>query len=98
MKTLILLLTILLTGCAGMGDAFYKVGLHRKIHETDIKMSVDCNSGINAHVQLGFEVREIPGLSYGLGHTSDIKCGRPFSNNMEYTSEQLFVEYKGYFK
>jgi len=92
MKTLIIAISILLTGCSSLGDPFYKFGLWHKLNEADISRSVNCNSGFSVHAQVGFDVN---GLSYGIGHISDLKCGRPFRDDIEYGNNHVFIEYKG---
>jgi len=91
MKITIIALSILLTGCSSLGDPFLEIDLGYRWHETDIAHSVDCNSNVEAQAKLGMEKGN---LSYGIKHVSDLACGRPFKDGIEYTNEQVFVSYK----
>lgn len=94
MKYLILILIVLISGCSSFGDPYLKFGLGYKFHETDISHSVDCNSKITVPIELGME---LGGFSYGIKHESDLICGKPFKDGIEYTNDQVFIGYKFYF-
>lgn len=94
-------IALVLTGCASMGDPYIDVKLGIKAHETDLSHAVDCNSGVEAELELGFvkDLEFIKGeLSYGMKHLSDLICGQPFRSGVEYASEKAFIGYRYRFK
>ena len=91
MKILIIAVSILLTGCANMGDPYLKVGVGYKFHETELGRMVDCNKKFTGRVQLGYELGPV---TYGIEHLSDLQCAKPFREGVEYTNDQVFIDYK----
>ena len=91
----ILLLVLLLSGCAG--TPYVKVGVGYKIQESphykilDNGWAVEGGDPISARIQTGVENGN---WTYGIDHHSQWFSGPPFDNGYEYGKTEVFVDYK----
>lgn len=94
MKITLIALSILLTGCAQMGEPYLKAGLGYKFRETNIDFTRNngdtSNSKITARFELGYELDNI---TYGVSHHSQPLVGWPTDNRDEYAKTEFFVDY-----
>lgn len=94
MKIVIVLLALLLTGCASAPGVYLDVGAGYQIDsETDYWLqttqSWQCSKNIAAHIEVGYEWDN--GTSLGLNHQSWWLCGSGLNNDPEVYSNQILL-------
>lgn len=85
MKKSIVLLTVLITGCANTPYARLDVGY--KMHQTETR-GISCDSNITVRVELGVMYK---GYVAGVNHQSQPMCGWPVDNRAEIVIDQIFA-------
>lgn len=93
MKYLIIVLSLLLSGCA---NSYYaKVGAGYKLQESQIDWyDGSSNDPISARMEVGAKSGPI---IYGLSHRSQYFTGTPFNSKSEYHVNEIFVDYEWQF-
>ena len=107
MRKLILLVVLLMTGCANT-SYYVSVGAGLKFQETNIDWvrhgKESSNVPISARIEIGAE-REVPcvmmgvkcSVKTGASHHSQWLAGWPVNDKGEYSKSEFFVDYKWVF-
>lgn len=92
MKTLLILLSLLLSGCSSTKCFTYgKVGAGYKFDEAVIYYNGETlHDPISARLEIG---KQCERWSYGVSHHSQWFNGKPFNNNNEYHKSEIFIDY-----
>jgi len=89
MKSLIIALSILITGCSSFGDPYVRAGLGYKHNESKFIGSNICDSKISGRIEAGMDN---DWFIYGWSHHSQPSCGKPFNDKWEYQKSEFFFD------
>ena len=91
MKKLILVLTLLMSGCAATDNAYMKVGTGYKFNEAEVRWDGGAtNTPLSVRFELGSTYEN---FTYGYSHHSQVSSGFPFNNDKEYFKDEIFIDY-----
>jgi len=99
-KLILMLLIVVLSGCSATPkgcDGVLSIGAGYKLFQTKShylneynELTKRHNSGVSGRLNLGMECEKI---RTGYEHRSDVFNGRPFNDNLDTTTDEIYIDY-----